>query len=227
MRRYLTAIPAFAAMLMVALSAPIAGHAQDLPLPAEEQALAPAAIPGSSVTTQVSGDVRWAPAGTIAPSASVEASRVSTAQQALLSPSLGSLQEEALMAVVATAMTWDQTSGYGVVEALRAEPDVSVAPAAGTTADAASGFGSGAVNRVTNAEHALDAGDLGSLQEDALTAIVATGSSGTKSAAMGRSRPVEPRSGTRSCARLPRRSGWPRRNRRYALATWEACRRRP
>jgi len=165
MRRYLTAIPAFAAMLVVALSAPIAVYAQDQPLPAEEQALAPAAIPG--------------------PAGSVEAGRVSTAQHALLSPNLGSLQEETLRAVVAAAMTWDQTSGYAVVEAIRAEPDVSVAPAAGTTADAASGFGAGAVNRVANAQHALAAGDLGSLQEDALTAIVATGSSWDDSSGYG------------------------------------------
>jgi hypothetical protein len=157
MRRTLTAIPAFAAMLVVALSVPSAVSAEDQPLPAAEQALAPAAIPG--------------------PAGSVEASRVRTAQHALLSPNLGSRQEETLRAVVAAAMTWDQTSGYAVVEAIRAEPDVSVAPAAGTTTDAASGVGAGVVNRVANAQHALAAGNLGSLQEEALTAVVTTGSS--------------------------------------------------
>ena len=152
-----TIISSFAAVFMVALSAPIAVHAEDPVVPVEEQALAPASIPG--------------------PSVSVADSRVSAAQQALLSPDLGSMQEEALLAVVATAMSWDQTSGYGVVEAIRAEPDVSVAPATGTTADAASGVGSGGTNRVTNAEYALHTGDLGSMQEDALTAIVAAGAS--------------------------------------------------
>jgi hypothetical protein len=180
-----TIVSAVAAMVMVALSAPIAVHAEDPVVPVEEQALAPASIPG--------------------PSVSVADSRVSAAQQALLSPDLGSMQEEALLAVVATAMSWDQTSGYGVleasraaaaalyapvagptwdetsgygmVEAIRAEPDVSVAPATGTTADAASGVGSGGANRVTNAEYALRTGDLGSMQEDALTAIVAAGAS--------------------------------------------------
>lgn len=184
LQRSRTIVSAFAAMLMVALSAPIAVHGEDQPLPVEEQAFAPAAIPD--------------------PSVSVADRRVRAAQHALLSPDLGSLQEEALLAVVATAMaweetsgygaveasraaasalfaplaapTWDETSGYGAVEANRAEPDVSVAPAAGTMADAASGLGSVAVNRVTTAQHALEAGDLGSLQEEALAAVVAAGS---------------------------------------------------
>src|SRR5829696_428424 len=179
-----TIVSAFAATFMVALTAPITVHAQDQVL-TEEQALAPASVPG--------------------PAVSVEDSRVSAAQHALLSPDLGSLQEEALMAVVAAAMswdatsgygaveasraaasalyapvagpTWDETSGYGAVEAIRAEPDAYVAPAASTTADAASRFGSVAANRVANAEYALQAGDLGSMQEEALTAIVAAGAS--------------------------------------------------
>jgi hypothetical protein len=55
-----------------------------------------------------------------------EATRSLVAHQALLSHDLGSLQEEALTAVVdaalvAAAMTWDETSGYGAVEASRAE----------------------------------------------------------------------------------------------------------
>jgi hypothetical protein len=172
-----TIVSAVAAMFMVGLLAPSAVHAEDPLLPVEEQALAPAAMPGPSVTTQVPGDVRWAPAASLAPTSSVDASRVSAAQQALLSPDLGSMQEEALRAVVATAMSWDQTSGYGVVEAIRAEPDAYAASIAGTSADAASGVASGAANRVANAQHALDAGDLGSMQEDALTALVAAGES--------------------------------------------------
>jgi hypothetical protein len=152
-----TIVSAVAAMFMVGLLAPSAVHAEDPLLPVEEQALAPAAMPGASV--------------------SVADSRVSAAQQALLSPDLGSMQEEALRAVVATAMSWDQTSGYRAVEAIRAEPDAYAASAAGTSADAVSGVASGAANRVANAQHALDAGDLGSVQEDALTALVAAGSS--------------------------------------------------
>jgi hypothetical protein len=172
-----TAVSALAAVLMLVLSAPITVYAEDQNLPTGEQALAPDPIPGPSVTTQVPGDVRWAPADILAPTSSVEASRANAAQHALLSPDLGSMQEEALLAVVATAMTWDETSGYRAVEAIRAEPDVYVAPTAGTTPDGASGIGSVGVNRVTNAEHALQAGDLGSMQEEALAAIVAAGTS--------------------------------------------------
>src|SRR5215208_2205269 len=95
-----TIISSFAAVFMVALSAPIAVHAEDPVVPVEEQALAPASIPG--------------------PTVSVADSRVSAAQQALLSPDLGSMQEEALRAVVATTLSWDQTSGYRAVEAIRA-----------------------------------------------------------------------------------------------------------
>src|SRR4051812_12665561 len=79
-----TIILAFAAMFGVGLSAPIAVHAEDPLLPVEEQALAPAAMPG--------------------PSVSVEDSRVSAAQHAPLSPDLGSMQEEALMAMLGAAM---------------------------------------------------------------------------------------------------------------------------
>jgi hypothetical protein len=70
---------------------------------------------------QVPADVRWAPVPAIAPESSVEASRVLAAQQALQSHDLGSLQEEALLAVVAASSSWDETSGYGAVEAARAE----------------------------------------------------------------------------------------------------------
>src|SRR5215217_7413258 len=105
-----TAVAAFATVLMFVLSAPITVQAEDQLLPTEEQALAPASMPGPSITTQVPGDVRWAPAASLAPTSSVDASRVSAAQHALLSPDLGSMQEEALIAVVATAMTWDETS---------------------------------------------------------------------------------------------------------------------
>ena len=42
------------------------------------------------------------------------------AQQALQAGDLGSMQEEALFAVVAASSSWDETSGYGSVEASRA-----------------------------------------------------------------------------------------------------------
>jgi hypothetical protein len=72
-------------------------------------------------------------------------------------------QEQDLALAPAPVASWDETSGYGAVEAIRAEPDSYVAPAAGTTADTAIGSGSVEANRVTNAQHALQAGDLGSM----------------------------------------------------------------
>jgi hypothetical protein len=86
-------------------------------------------------------------------------------------------QDQDLALAPVLAASWDETSGYGTVEAIRAEPDVYVVPGAGTTADAASGSGSVAANRVLNAQHALQADDLGSMQEEALAAIVAPGAS--------------------------------------------------
>jgi hypothetical protein len=86
-------------------------------------------------------------------------------------------QDEDLALAPVPAASWDETSGYGAVEAIRAEPDVNVVLGAGTTADAASGSGSVEANRVTTAQHALQASDLGSMQEEALAAIVATGAS--------------------------------------------------
>jgi hypothetical protein len=75
----------------------------------------------AALLAQVPADVRWAPARAIAPGSPAEASRVLAAEQALQSPDLGSMQEEALLAVVAASSSWDETSGYGAVEAARAE----------------------------------------------------------------------------------------------------------
>jgi hypothetical protein len=86
-------------------------------------------------------------------------------------------QDEDLALAPVPAASWDETSGYGAVEAIRAEPDVYVVPGAGTTANAASGSGSVQLNRVSIVQHALQADDLGSLQEAALAAIVAPGAS--------------------------------------------------
>jgi hypothetical protein len=60
----------------------------------------------------------------------------------------------------AAAPSWDETSGYGAVEATRATIGH---PAASTTAEQ---------TRLVAAQQALLSQDLGSLQEDALTAIV-------------------------------------------------------
>jgi hypothetical protein len=72
------------------------------------------------ITSLVPSDVRWAPEPSIDAALSAEASRVAAAQQALLSTDLGSMQEEALLAVVAAGPTWDEMSGYGSVETTRA-----------------------------------------------------------------------------------------------------------
>jgi hypothetical protein len=58
-----------------------------------------------------------------------EAPRLFAAQQALASHDLGSMQEEALLAVVAVSSSWDETSGYGAVEASRAANALPAAPA--------------------------------------------------------------------------------------------------
>jgi hypothetical protein len=94
-------------------------------------------------------------------SGSVQLNRVSIVQHALQADDLGSLQEEALAAIVAPGASWDETSGYGAVEASRATIGH---PAASTTNQA---------NRVFAAERALLSHDLGSLQEEALAAVVA------------------------------------------------------
>ena len=78
----------------------------------------------------------------------------------------------ALLAPVADP-SWDETSGYGAVEASRAETAEYVMPAAGTTLDGASGSGSVETSRVSAAQHALFTGDIGSMQEEHLLAIVA------------------------------------------------------
>jgi hypothetical protein len=82
---------------------------------------------------QVPSDVRWAPARAVAPDSEAAATRVLAAEQALQSYDLGSVQEEALLAVVATSSSWDETSGYGSVEASRAAMALPEVPASGGT----------------------------------------------------------------------------------------------
>jgi hypothetical protein len=158
-----TAIAAFVAVLTFALSTPFAVNAEDQVLveepvlTAEDQvpALAPVAGPSwdetsgygaveasratighpAASTTQVPSDVRWAPARVIVPGASLEAMRVLAAQQALQSRDLGSMQEDALFAVVAAGASWDETSGYGSVEASRAANALPDVPAASVSPD--------------------------------------------------------------------------------------------
>ena len=71
-------------------------------------------------------------------------------------------QDEDLALAPVPAASWDETSGYGAVEAIRAEPDVYVVPGAGTTANAASGSDSVEAIRLSIVQHALQASDLGS-----------------------------------------------------------------
>jgi hypothetical protein len=162
------AISAFAAVLMLTVSAPIAVHGQD-----EDLALAP--VPAAS-WDETSGygaveairaepDVYVVPgAGTTANAASgsdsVEVIGLSIVQHALQASDLGSMQEEALAAIVAPGASWDETSGYGAVEASRATIGH---PAESTTSQA---------TRVLAAQHVLQTGDIGSMQEERLSAIV-------------------------------------------------------
>jgi hypothetical protein len=120
-------------LLAGALFAPVSVNAEDQVL-----ALAPVAGPSwdeesgyrSVEASRIATDVRDQPNAIVAVAtgtwdemsgyASVEASRVISARQGLLSTDLGSLQEEALYAVVSAGITWDEASGYASVEANRA-----------------------------------------------------------------------------------------------------------
>jgi hypothetical protein len=143
-RRSRTAISVFAAVLTLALSAPLAVNA-DTVVTGEDEVLtvAPVAAPGVAGT---SGE-------------DLRATRALAAERALLVGDIGSLQEERLRAIVAAAPSWDETSGYGAVEASRATIG---SPATSTSAEQ---------TRLLAAQHALQGGDLGSLQEDALLAV--------------------------------------------------------
>lgn len=112
-----------------------------------EVSRATAAFPATltALSNQVPSDARWAPAGAIAPGSPDGAFRVLIAKQALLTGDLGSLQEAALLALVAASMSWDETSGYGELEASRAMSpynlpaacDLGAALATGTRAETA------------------------------------------------------------------------------------------
>src|SRR5215211_6929486 len=119
-----------------------------------------------------------APAAVGTSAEDVGTTRVLAAQRALQRGDLGSLQEDALYAIVAAAPSWDATSGYGAVEAGRGATSALLAPASPTW-DETSGYGAVEAGRATSAypaastsavqtrvlaaQHALQGGDLGSL----------------------------------------------------------------
>jgi hypothetical protein len=150
-----TAIAAFVTVLTFALSAPLAVNAQEqviaeeLVVAAEDTvpALAPIAVPA---VTGTSGD-------------GVRTTRAIAAERALLTGDIGSMQEEHLRAIVAAAPSWDETSGYGAVEASRAdvstllsgevisgqEQGLAMVAAAAKSWDETSGYGSVEASRAT------------------------------------------------------------------------------
>jgi hypothetical protein len=74
---------------------------------AQEEAVAvPAPLAAPAVVSTSSDDVR--------------AARAFAAEQALRSGDIGSMQEEHFLAIIAAAASWDETSGYGALEASRA-----------------------------------------------------------------------------------------------------------
>jgi hypothetical protein len=89
--------------------------------------------------------------------------------------------EEPNLAAAPAGPSWDETSGYGAIEASRAAASELIAEPAGTTAH----IPSVAANRVITARHALDSGDLGSMQEDALAAVVAASATWDESSGYG------------------------------------------
>ena len=116
------------AVLGLTLLAPVAVTAED-----DITALAPVAAPSVDETG----------------AAAVLAARALAAQQALLSGDLGSMQEETLLAIVAAAPSWDETSGYGAVEATRAAASAFLAPVAAPSWDKTSGYGPVEASRAT------------------------------------------------------------------------------
>ncbi len=97
---------------------------------------------------------------------------------ALSAPITVNAEEQVLVLAPDAGTSWDEASGYRSVEASRAETAEYVGPAASMTAGATSVFGAGEANRVLIAQHALQVGDLGSLQEEALLAVVAVAMTG-------------------------------------------------
>jgi uncharacterized protein (DUF2252 family) len=101
----------------------------------------------------------------------VRATRALAAERALQSGDIGSLQEERLLAIVAPGPSLDATSDCGDVEVSHAANAPLAAPVTNMTAEQ---------TRVLAAQQALRSPDLGSLQEDALTALVEASSTDVK-----------------------------------------------
>jgi len=117
-------------------------------------------------------------------SASAAQTRVLAAQHALQGGDLGSMQEDALFAVVASASTtqvpadvrWAPADTIGPASSRAVSPDyLPVALGTGTRTESAH-LATIALpseqTRVLAAQHALRSPDLGSLQEEALTAVI-------------------------------------------------------
>jgi hypothetical protein len=115
------------AVLALTLLAPVAVTAEE-----DDTALTSVAAP---VAEEPRSAAEWA------------ANRVLAAQRALLTGEIGSMQEERLQAIVAAAPSWDETSGYGSVEASRAAASALRAPVAASSWDETSGYGAVEANR--------------------------------------------------------------------------------
>jgi hypothetical protein len=144
-------VVALATLFACTLLAPVAVSAQEeLVVTTQEDVavLAPVTAPAVGSTSGDDGQTLYA-----------------AAERALLSGDIGSMQEEHLRAIVAAAPSWDETSGYGAVEASRATIG---SPAASTSTEQ---------TRLFAAQQALLSPDLGGLQEEALAAVVSAGQS--------------------------------------------------
>jgi len=141
---------ALATLFAFALLAPVSVSAQEevgVTTQEDVAVLAPDAAPAVGSTSGDDGQTLYA-----------------AAERALLSGDIGSLQEEHLLALVAAAPSWDEISGYGAVEASRAMIAYPVSSSAAQT-------------RLLAAQRALQGGDLGSVQENSLRAVVSAGQS--------------------------------------------------
>ena len=141
-----------ATVVALALLAPVA-------VTAEEEAVVLAPVAAPAVASTSGDDVRTA--------------RALAAERALQSGDIGSMQEDRLLAIVAAAPSWDETSGYGAVEASRAAhalagpaastpqvpSDVRWAPArviaVGASWDETSGYGSVEASRAARTSRSV------------------------------------------------------------------------
>jgi hypothetical protein len=94
-----------------------------------------------------------------------------------LSTPLVATAEENVLSLIPAAPAWDEASGYRSVEMSRAASTLYLAPTVGTAWEATSGYRSVEANRLLAAQQALRSGDLGSVQENVLSALVDAGSS--------------------------------------------------